>query len=309
MQAKNRSNTDKECVATFVRNPEHGAINLGLWRGSKRKTLRIMKRKNFTPNPRVALRFAASLLLAATGCITSQAYERYSDCSSCHGVFTGPTSPQGTVFPSGDKHQMHRNNANMGTACNLCHTAGDNNNPFIGASTGTANNQGLGCSGCHEGAGLRKHHFVTGTIECYDCHDPAIPPAENVKPPYYGTIDTKANNPGNTVQVANTNENWSVGDFLGLDNDGNNLYDLADYVIGPYRLLSLSREGDNMRVAWQTAGGRTNTVQAAGAVAGAYTNVSSAIPILGVGLVTNNFVDIGGATNAARFYRMNAVVP
>ena len=54
-----------------------------------------------------------------------------------------------------------------------------------------------------------------------------------MSPPYYGTAYTKARNPGNTVLAANTNENWSVGDFLGTDNDGNNLYDLADYDIGP----------------------------------------------------------------------------
>jgi len=31
--------------------------------------------------------------------------------------------------------------------------------------------------------------------------------------------------------------------------------------------------------------------------------------IAGVGLVTNSYVDIGGATNGARFYRMKSVVP
>ena len=69
--------------------------------------------------------------------------------------------------------------------------------------------------------GCASTHFVTGTIVCYTCHDndPATPPAETVKPPYYGTVDTKAKDSGNTVQVANTNENWSVGDFMGLDND------------------------------------------------------------------------------------------
>ena len=63
--------------------------------------------------------------------------------------------------------------------------------------------------------------------------------AENVPPPYYGTVDTKVKNPGNTVLVANTNENWSIGDFLGLDNDGNNLYDAADFAITPYQVLSV----------------------------------------------------------------------
>lgn len=239
----------------------------------------------------------------------SFAYERYSDCAACHGAFTGSVSPQGTVFPNNDKHRMHRNSANMGTACNLCHRDDDNDNPFIGSSKGTANNPGLGCGGCHEPIGLRKHHVVTGTPECYDCHDPATPPAENVKPPYYGTVDTKAKNPGNEVQVANTNENWSVGDFIGLDNDGNNLYDLADYAIGPYRVLSTTREGNHMRITWLTAGGRTNQVQAASAINGPFTNLSANLRIPGVGLVTTNYLDLGGATNPARFYRLRAVVP
>lgn len=269
-----------------------------------------MNRKHLIPLTRAARLAFAGVLLVAGLCHTTQAYERYSDCASCHGAFTGSTSPQGTVFPSGDKHRMHRNSANMGTACNLCHRNDDNDNPFIGSSDGTANNPGLGCNGCHEPVGLRKHHVVTGTLECYDCHNPATPPAENVKPPYYGTVDTKARNPGNELQVANTNENWSVGDFLGLDNDGNNLYDLADYAVGPFRLLSATREGNNMRVSWLTAGGRDdNTVQAASVVAGPYTNLSASLAIPGVGLVTTNYLDIGGAINPARFYRLKAIVP
>lgn len=268
-----------------------------------------MKPKHLISLHRTVYLSFASVLLGAGFYLNCQAYERYSDCSSCHGAFTGSVSPKGTVFPSGDKHRMHRNTANMGTACNLCHRGDDNNIPYIGSSDGTANNPGLGCTGCHEPTGLRKHHFVSGTIVCYTCHAPATPPAETVKPPYYGTVDTKANNSGNTVQVANTNENWSVGDFLGLDNDGNDLYDLADYAVGPYRLIALNREGNNMRLTWLTAGGRTNTVQAAGAVSGTYANVSSSLRITGVGLVTTNYLDIGGATNAARFYRLKSIVP
>ena len=268
-----------------------------------------MNRINLTPNIRIAFTFAASLLLAAVGTNPSQAYENYTDCKSCHGDFRGSTSTKGTVFPSANNHEMHRAGTSMATACNLCHVGASRLPVLIGSSTGTATNPGLGCTGCHVAEGLRKHHVANGVTECLDCHTAGLAPAENVKPPYYGTIDTKANNPGNTVQVANTNENWSVGDFLGLDNDGNNLYDSADYAIGPFLIQSLNREGNNMRITWQTAGGRTDRVQAAGAVSGPYPNVSPTIAIPGVGLVTTNYVDVGGATNAARFYRMNAVVP
>lgn len=271
----------------------------------------IMIRPHFAPITRTALLAITSLLLAALGNSTSHAYLDYSGCASCHGDFLGSTSTKGTVFPSNNNHEMHRNASNMATACNLCHT-GDSNTrvpTFIKTSNGTANNPGIGCSGCHVAAGLQLHHINNGVSECLDCHTLEAAPAETVKPPYYDTVDTKAKNPGNTVLTANTNENWSVGDFLGLDNDGNTLYDLADYAVGPYRLISATREGNNLRVTWLTAGGRTNTVQAAGAVAGTYTNLSAALPIPGVGLVTTNYLDIGGATNTTRFYRLHAVVP
>ena len=262
---------------------------------------------------------AAGVVLALMGNNTSQAYERYNDgCQACHGAFDGDVSPQGTVFPNGDKHRMHRNSNNMGTDCVLCHRSDDNDNPFIGSSDGDLPTlEGRGCSGCHVGSGLRKHHATTGTTTCYSggasCHStgPEMAPAENVSPYYYGkTAYTKANNPGNTALVANTNENWSVGDFLGLDNDGNNLYDLADYAVGPRdRILSSTREGNNMRVTWQTYGGRTNTVQAAGNVSGTYSGISPAITSTNVGPVTTNYLDAGGALNPRRFYRLSAQLP
>ncbi len=228
-----------------------------------------------------------------------------SNCSECHGAFTDATSPKGTVFPSNSKHEMHRASTSMNTACNLCHTSGDNRNPYISSSDGTANNPGLGCAGCHEGAGLRAHHAANGVALCSDCHAPEQPAPENVKPPYYGTADTKANHPENLVPVANTNENWSVGDFIGLDNDGNNLYDAADFACGPYKILSVAPQGKDLRITWQTAGGRRDAIQASGSLNGAYTNATAPVTIPGVGIVTTNTLEIGGATNQTRFYRIS----
>ena len=253
-----------------------------------------------------------TVLVIAIAGVSSLAFDRYKDdaktagsnCSECHGDFTSTNSPKGTVFPSGSKHEMHRAATSMNTDCNLCHLSGDNRNPYTWKSDGTANNTGLGCSGCHEGPGLREHHLANGITLCFDCHIPEVPSPENVKPPYYGTPDTKADNPGNTVLAANTNENWSVGDFIGLDNDGNNLYDLADFAIGPYQIQSVKLEGNNVRVTWLTAGGRRDAVQASGLVRGPYSTVSPAVAIPGVGLVTTNYVEVGGATNKMRFYRL-----
>ncbi|HYW78804.1 MAG TPA: PKD domain-containing protein, partial [Thermoguttaceae bacterium] len=142
---------------------------------------------------------------------------------------------------------MHRSSSSMAANCDLCHTSGDNRNPFIGSSTGTARNPGLGCVGCHGrledagndsisaglGAGLRQHHVRAGVRECEMCHNDATvayytPVGEDVLPPYYGTADTKVDDPCNQIAQANINENWTVGDLVGLDNDGDMAYDLAD---------------------------------------------------------------------------------
>lgn len=269
-----------------------------------------MKRSKLCAAACTIAAITAGVVLWGPGCPSAQAYEQYTDCAACHGDFLGNTSTKGTVFPKGKNHDMHRDSAYMATACNICHSGSSRTPVFIGSSAGTANNSGIGCTGCHEPTGLRKHHLVSGVSECLDCHDTdGAPPKEGTNPPYYGTLDTKANNAGNTVLATNMNENWSVGDFLGLDNDGNNLYDLADYAVGPYRILSVGREGNNLRVTWQTAGGRTNKVQAASGPGGTYANVSLEIGIPGVGLATNTFLDLNAATNLSRYYRMNGTVP
>jgi len=179
---------------------------------------------------------ALTLILAWVG--PAGAYDRYNDgCQTCHGNFLDGTSPKGTIFPNNNKHTMHRSSSYMGTACNLCHKTGDGDNPWLWQSNGTANNPGVGCNGCHgenygaplghKGAGLRAHHYLKGVNSCRGCHpsDPA-PLPENVKPTYYGTADTKADDPCNAAPAYK--ENWSVGDTDGLDNDGDGRRDAAD---------------------------------------------------------------------------------
>lgn len=174
------------------------------------------------------------------------AYSDYSGCSNCHGNFTDDVSTKGTIFPGGDKHAMHRSSSNMDSDCGLCHvTNGDT--PQMDSSRGTANSPGYGCVGCHgreqdaghddlsggRGAGLRQHHQLNG-VNCAACHSDANPAnyhpvGENVLPAYFGTaIDTRADDACNLVAAAQTGENWSVGDFAGLDNDGDNRYDRED---------------------------------------------------------------------------------
>ena len=265
---------------------------------------------------RRVLGFSVAAALGFLNYFTAQAYNTYSDgCVDCHGNFLSSTSPKGTVFPSSQNHEMHRASGSMATGCNLCHSGSSRTPVYIWKSNGTTSTagNGYGCSGCHVGAGLRAHHVNNGVTVCLDCHPPETPDPENVNPPYYSgtwTTMTKVRNPGNTVKAANTNENWSIGDFIGLDNDGNNLYDLADYAVGPREvILSSTREGNNQRVSWQTVGGRTNILQAAASPAGPFTNISSYIAPTNIGLVTTNSLQFGGATNKWRYYRVMSLVP
>ncbi len=166
-------------------------------------------------------------------------YPRYTDgCQNCHGAFTDGTSPRGTVFPGNSKHEMHRGAGSMATNCALCHTGIPGSSPpFLGSSDGTARTPGYGCLGCHgrdyggsigvTGAGLREHHAANGITLCAGCHlnDPT-PLPENVNPPYYGSPDTRCDDACNSGP--DYLENWSIGDTLGLDNDGDNAYDTAD---------------------------------------------------------------------------------
>jgi hypothetical protein len=205
---------------------------------------------------------------------------------------------------------MHRGSSYMNTDCNLCHSNGDNKNPYIGLSKGVSGITGVGCTGCHDVSGLRTHHLINGVVDsygddCETCHSVGIPPAESVKPPYYGTVDTLADNTCNDALASNTNENWTVGDFLGLDNDGDNLYDLADFDCGPaYQIEALAIEGGNVRITWDSVGGRRDMLQSAPSLSAPFSDVGSALVIPGVGVVSTNAVELSGVTASNRFYRI-----
>jgi hypothetical protein len=263
------------------------------------------------------------LVLAAAS--SSLAYERYkndaedagSNCSLCHGDFTDGTSTKGSVFPGGDKHSMHNSGSAMDAACGLCHTQGDSRNPFLGSSDGTANNPGLGCNGCHDAEGLRAHHMVNnvtipGGLTCATCHPgDGTPPAEDQIPPYYGTADTNVDDPLNSVQAANTGENWTIGDFLGTDNDGDNLYDMADFDGGyPLVITDESVAGNDVQITWASAKGRCEVLQQVDSLGTNFVDVGSVITNSGVGQVTNDVTIAGGAASPSnRFFRVRYTYP
>ncbi|MHC4351419.1 MAG: PKD domain-containing protein [Planctomycetota bacterium] len=141
----------------------------------------------------------------------------------------------------------------MNAECDLCHSKGDNKNPYLGISSGVRNVvAGWGCVGCHGraedaghdtgsvanspgwGAGLRQHHTRNGVSHCTSCHDDAVVGTfilaeESVYPLYYGlTAASLADDPSNPTATWQINENWTVGDFEGLNNDGDMFYDTLD---------------------------------------------------------------------------------
>lgn len=69
------------------------------------------------------------------------------------------------------------------------------------------------------------------------------------------------------------------------------------------RITALSREGANLRVTWQTIGGTTNQVQAATGNFN-FANLGSPFLVNGSGVTSTNYLDLGGATNGTRYYRI-----
>ena len=82
-----------------------------------------------------------------------------------------------------------------------------------------------------------------------------------------------------------------------------------------FRVVSITRQADDINIAWTTVGGDSYVVQVtAGAADGSYSNnftdLSLAIAVPGSGLGTTNYLDVGGAKNMpARYYRIQLSSP
>jgi hypothetical protein len=185
---------------------------------------------------------------------TALAYDDYStsrssgNCANCHGNFR--TSPY-TSLADGqswgdDLHDTHRYTMLDGD-CDVCHSSGGRFPTLLGESAGGVGMQPLGCSGCHGraedgtgvgtegfGAGLRQKHWRAGQTGCVSCHadsNPAnmTPVGENVLPTYYaepGTVNP--NIPSDPCSPPPDLVENFAGSSIGLDNDGNGVYDEND---------------------------------------------------------------------------------
>lgn len=184
------------------------------------------------------------------------------NCRACHGDFRAAdyrSRSDGQVW--GNLHDLHRNimlrendPENLVVRCDTCHRRDDEGDleffPVRLSRSAGGVGDGIACLGCHgreedfsesnpdftrgrgRGAGLRQHHTNSGVGRCKDCHedaDPAqyTPVGENVLPPYYFTPDflfpNKPTDPCNAFGEENFAGNWE-----GLDNDGDGIYDVLD---------------------------------------------------------------------------------
>ncbi len=182
-----------------------------------------------------------------TGVSEALAYEDYSGCENCHLSFT--ENPYISLSDGADwgnsLHDVHRNGM-LNRDCDVCHTSGGRSPVFLGSSNGGEGLSAISCAGCHgrdqdmgndsisagRGAGLRQHHVGSATCAGSTCHTDQTgytPVGENVLPNYYANPAT-TEHPFIPTDSCNLNgeEGAFAGTLLGLDNDGDGIYDAAD---------------------------------------------------------------------------------
>lgn len=108
-----------------------------------------------------------------------------------------------------------------------------------------------------------------------------------------------------------TNQNAFAVPDADPDADGQN--NLAEFLChtdpttngSVFKLVGAAREGNGVRLTWQTHGGVTNVIQAAGSLSGTFTNLGDSYAIPGNEDILTNFLDQDILVNAStRFYRV-----
>ena len=98
------------------------------------------------------------------------------------------------------------------------------------------------------------------------------------------------------------------------DPDGDGQNNDAEFLAGmnptnaasAFRITSIAPEGNDIRVTWMTAGGRTNSLQIAESIGATYSDAPP-IVISGVGVTTTNYLDENAALLPSRCYRVRLV--
>jgi T5SS/PEP-CTERM-associated repeat protein len=97
------------------------------------------------------------------------------------------------------------------------------------------------------------------------------------------------------------------------DSDGDGFTNLQEFLAGTdptndasvFLVSSVTREGDDIRAAWQTGIGKTNALQRANSIAGSYADIFTVTNTTGT---VTNYLDVGAATNAPAWcYRVRLV--
>jgi hypothetical protein len=211
------------------------------------------------PGPFFLLIFLATVFAATV--LDTSAYYRYTwnnpddtSCNTCHGEFrtTPYISLKDGISWGASLHDVHGLDMLNGD-CDVCHFGGVANPVFLGKSDGGTGMEPLSCSGCHGrrhdgwdhgtmgySFGLRMMHWIAdidvngvSTRDCRRCHPDADPnlatASEWSMPPYYEQPGLA--HPAMPTSPCNSppghDENFA-GSLLGLDNDGDGLFDMAD---------------------------------------------------------------------------------
>lgn len=194
----------------------------------------------------------------------ARAYDQYSinkdatNCAACHGDFRDSPYNEGLVRdpacpPTCDPNtewadglMSTHTNLMLDGQCSACHGSGPRFPVLLGSSQGVFGNLNRSCSGCHGrsgdgtgtgsegfGAGLRQHHTRAGVTLCSDHHTDAdpnnfTPVGEDILPTNYQTPGVAAGSVPDDPCNAGTVPEDVVGAMVGLDNDGDGLYDQND---------------------------------------------------------------------------------
>jgi hypothetical protein len=194
----------------------------------------------------VSILYCITLIAIAFWAFDVRADQTYNNCIGCHGDFQANpyfSLKDGQTWAD-SLHNVHQSKVNKN--CNFCHFGTSKTPVYLNKSNGVTGQAAIGCAGCHGraedknasvpsgyGAGLRQHHWNAGVMDCsaVGCHFDANPAnykpvGENIVPLNYAPIALYTSKPTDPCNK-DGKENFG-GTTIGLDNDGDGLYDGND---------------------------------------------------------------------------------